>query len=99
LLDYFPLTVFGDSFSKREQIVNKGLEEAAWVYGLVREDINLVTIGDAPADIQAGKTYHARTISVCTGDHTASQLQVFQPDYIFSNLQDTVALFNTITKA
>ncbi len=97
LLEYFPITAFGNSYTSRAQIVNKGLEEAAWVYGLVREKINLVTIGDAPADIQAGKAYDARTISVCTGTHTSNQLKVFNPDYIFPDLQDTVSIFTTIT--
>lgn len=96
LLKYFPITVFGDSFSKREEIVNKGLEEATWVYGLSRDKINLVTIGDAPSDILAGKAYMAYTISVCTGLHTANQLKSYQPDFIIPDLSDTESLFQSI---
>ena len=98
LLKYFPITVFGDSFSTREEIVKKGLEEAAWVYGLSRDQINLVTIGDAPSDIQAGKVYQAYTISVCTGMHSSNQLKDYQPDFIVPDLRNTELLFQTIVK-
>lgn len=96
LLKYFPITVFGDSFSTREEIVNKGLNEGAWVYGLSRNKINLVTIGDAPSDILVGKTYQACTISVRSGMHTADQLLNYQSDFIFPDLRDTESIFQSI---
>ncbi len=96
LLGYFPLTVFGDQAEDREDIVRSGLEKASWVYGLAKEEISLVTIGDGITDIRAGKAFNARTISVTTGRLTKEQLQAHQPDFIFPDLTDTAALLEAI---
>jgi len=96
LLDYFPLTSFGDDCDHRYQIVGRGLEKANWVYGLARESIELVTIGDAPSDIEAGKVFSAKTIAVTTGKYTEEDLKFHKPDFIFPNLLDTEAILKAI---
>lgn len=97
LLGYFPLTSFGDDCDHRSQIVERGLEKATWVYGLARESIELVTIGDAPMDIEAGKAFSARTIAVATGIYSEQDLKIYDPDFIFPNLVDTQAVLSAIT--
>ena len=97
LLGYFPLTSFGDDCDHRSQIVERGLEKATWVYGLACESIELVTIGDAPMDIEAGKAFSARTIAVATGVYSEQDLKLHDPDFIFANLADTEAILNAIT--
>ncbi|MBE0687503.1 MAG: HAD family hydrolase [Anaerolineaceae bacterium] len=97
LLGYFPLTSFGDDCDQREQIIERGLVKATWVYGLAREAIELVTVGDAPMDIQAGKAFDARTISVTTGLYTEQDLKAHNPDFIFPNLADTESILSAIT--
>ena len=97
LLGFFPLTSFGDDCDQRQQIIDRGLVKATWVYGLAREAIELVTVGDAPMDIQAGKAFDARTIAVTTGLYTEQDLNAHNPDFIFANLADTQAIFSAIT--
>ncbi|MDX9849467.1 MAG: HAD family hydrolase, partial [Anaerolineaceae bacterium] len=97
LLGYFPLTSFGDDCDHRSQIIDRGLEKATWVYGLARESIELVTIGDAPMDIETGKAFSARTIAVTTGTYTEQELKSYDPDFIFPNLADTQAILSAIT--
>lgn len=97
LLGYFPLTSFGDDCDQRQQIIDRGLVKATWVYGLAREAIELVTVGDAPMDIQAGKAFNARTIAVITGLYTEQDLKAHNPDFIFPNLVDTQAILSAIS--
>jgi len=97
LLGYFPLTSFGDDCDHRNQIIDRGLVKATWVYGLAREAIELVTVGDAPMDIQAGKTFDATTIAVTTGLYSEQELKAHNPDFIFPNLADTQAVLNAIS--
>lgn len=97
LLGYFPLTSFGDDCDHRRQIIDRGLEKATWVYGLARESIELVTVGDAPMDIEAGKEFSARTIAVATGYSSVENLKSHDPDYVFPNLLDTQAVVDAIT--
>lgn len=97
LLSYFPLLAFGDQVKEREQILQKALAQAAWVYGLSADDIQLVTVGDATTDITAGKAFGAVTVAVANGVTSIEQLAACQPDYLFENLKDTAALYDAIT--
>jgi len=96
LLGYFPLTSFGDECDHRREIIDRALEKATWVYGLSRESIELVTVGDAPMDIEAGKEFSARTIAVATGLSSIEDLKSHHPDFVFPNLKDTQAVLNAI---
>jgi phosphoglycolate phosphatase-like HAD superfamily hydrolase len=96
LLGYFPLTSFGDGCDDRSQIVARGLDKATSMYGLARETIELVTIGDAPSDIEAGKVFSAKTIAVTTGKYTEKDLKFHEPDFIFPNLLDGEAILSAI---
>jgi phosphoglycolate phosphatase-like HAD superfamily hydrolase len=96
LLKYFPVTAFGNQVQVREQIIERGLQQAAWVYGLSRDEVQLVTIGDAPADIRAGRAFGAVTISVANGLYTVDELLSYHPDYAFPSLQDTQGIFDKI---
>lgn len=96
LLGYFPLTSFGDECDHRREIIDRALEKATWVYGLSRDSIELVTVGDAPMDIEAGKEFSARTIAVATGLSSIEDLKSHHPDFVFPNLKDTQAVLNAI---
>jgi phosphoglycolate phosphatase-like HAD superfamily hydrolase len=97
LLGYFPLTSFGDDCDHRREIIDRALEKATWVYGLARESIELVTVGDAPMDIEAGKEFSATTIAVATGLSSIEELKSHEPNYVFPNLLDTQAVIDAIT--
>ena len=99
LLGYFPLTSFGDDCDHRSQIISRGLEKATWVYGLAPESIELVTIGDAAMDIEAGKAFNAITISVTTGLYSEQELRSHNPDFVFDNLSNTDKILSAITLA
>lgn len=96
LLKYFPVTAFGDQVQNREQIIERGLQQAAWVYGLSRDEVQLVTIGDALADIRAGQAFGAVTISIASGLYSVETLKSNFPDYVFQNLRDTHNIFEKI---
>lgn len=98
LLGYFPLTSFGDDCDHRRQIIDRALEKATRVYGISRESIELVTVGDAPMDIEAGIEFSARTIAVATGLSSIDELRSHKPDYVFPNLLDTQAVITAITE-
>ena len=99
LLGYFPLTSFGDDCDHRRQIIDRAIEKATWAYGLSRESIELVTVGDAPMDIEAGKEFSAITIAVATGLSSIDDLKSHQPDFVFPNLQDIQAILDAIRSA
>jgi phosphoglycolate phosphatase len=96
LLGYFPLTSFGDDCDHRSQIISRGLEKATWVYGLAPESIELVIVGDAAMDIEAGKAHNAITISVATGYYSEQELKSHEPDFVFPNLSNTEEVFSAI---
>ncbi|OJX40683.1 MAG: hypothetical protein BGO78_06780 [Chloroflexi bacterium 44-23] len=96
LLPYFPLMAFGDQVREREQILQKALDQAPWVYGLNPDEVQLVTVGDAVTDITAGKAYGAVTIAVANGVTSMEQLAACKPDFLFANLEDTNAIYTAI---
>ncbi len=97
LLGYFPLASFGDMAAYREDILRNALEQATWVYGLSREEISLVTIGDGVNDIHTGKVFGATTIAVATGHRGVEDLASYEPDYVFSDLTETEKLLEILS--
>ncbi len=99
LLAYFPLMAFGDQVREREQILQKALNQAPWVYGFNPDEVQLVTVGDAITDIRAGKAFGAVTIAVANGVTSMEQLAAGEPDFLFANLEETDAIFTAIVNS
>jgi phosphoglycolate phosphatase-like HAD superfamily hydrolase len=96
LASYFPVAAFGHERHLREELVCLAVRRAGEVYGIDTSQTNLVTIGDAPLDIQAGKACGARTVSVATGHFTAEELIQYEPDVILESLEDVQAAFTAL---
>jgi phosphoglycolate phosphatase-like HAD superfamily hydrolase len=88
LKPYFPVGAFGDECHSRQELVRLARDRALHFYNLDKTQTTVVTIGDAPSDIEAGKSIGARTVAVTTGSLTFEELDQFCPDVILESLQD-----------
>ena len=59
----------------------------------------VVIIGDTPADIACGRPLGARAIAVATGRYSVEELRRHAPAAVFTDLSDTVAVLEAITRA
>ena len=96
LSPYFPVAAFGHEGTHRETLVRLAVERAVEEYGLDVAHIDLVTIGDAPPDIEAGKACGARTVGVATGGISVEELKKYDPDVILENLEDVQRAYDAI---
>ena len=92
---YFKYAFYGTETASRAEMVSRAVRKAEELAGEKFTGNNVVIIGDSTRDIESGKVFGARTIAVATGFHSASQLQVLKPDYLFNNLADS----NSVIKA
>lgn len=91
LADYFPACAFGDEVDDRESLLRLAVERARTAYGLdlpEGEFPDLVVVGDAPRDVEAGRALGARVIAVATGYHSVEQLGAHGPDVVLASLED-----------
>lgn len=93
---YFPVQVYGDEGTQRADLIRLALSRAARLYGLDVHRCDLVTIGDAQSDIQAGRAVGARTVSVATGVLARSDLARLEPDAILDGLGDEQSALEAI---
>lgn len=97
LADYFDdVGAFGDEAFSRPELPALALHRATQLLGEEFRGKDIVVIGDTPADIQCGQAVGARTIAVATGPYSCEALQKHNPDYCFSDLQDTEAILAAI---
>ena len=96
LARFFPVAATGDEASCREGLVRLAMDRAACIYGLERGRIAAVTVGDAAADIHAGKALGARTVGVATGGLSVAELRWLGADVVLESLEDDQNAFATI---
>jgi phosphoglycolate phosphatase-like HAD superfamily hydrolase len=53
-------------------------------------------IGDTPRDIECGRAIGARTVAIATGQFGSEELAAHQPDFLFEDLSDTVAVVKAL---
>ncbi|MGB9838375.1 HAD family hydrolase [Methanothermobacter sp.] len=92
---YFSFGGFGDEGCSRSSILRLALERASSIYGQIRRE-NVITVGDTPRDIEAGKELGVRTVGVATGDFTVDELEAAGADHVLEGL-DEVDAFLEIT--
>lgn len=86
LFDYIKLGGYGSSHAERSELIRSVIEESeTWTGGRFSKE-SIFVIGDTPRDILAGKANGVRTIAVETGSFTKTELEAYEPDYIFSSL-------------
>ncbi len=90
---FFPIGGFGSDNVERSEIVRIATARAKEHYKLPNtfSEQHVVVIGDAPQDVQAGKTFGAKTIAVATGRYSVEHLAEQQPDAVFPDLSDIPA--------
>ncbi len=95
LAQYFPVGGFGSDHIERAEIVRISAERAVAHYSIgdLVPSRDVIVIGDAPQDIEAGKAFGASTIGVATGRYTTEQLKAFEADALFENLEDINRFF------
>jgi phosphoglycolate phosphatase-like HAD superfamily hydrolase len=86
---YFPTGAYGHECDTREKLVELARRRGWEHYGLNSEVTRVVTIGDAPSDILAGKSIDAYTISVATSLFNMEALEQYQPDVVLADLENT----------
>jgi len=85
---YFPICACGDERDQRVELLRLVIERAAGVYCLELRHNDLVVIGDAPHDIEAGKALDAWVVAVATGHHTMDVLAKYKPDVVLPDFKD-----------
>ena len=88
LKKYFPVSAFGHEVFSRQELVRLALERSCDHYGLDETQIRVVTIGDAPSDIEAGRSIGARTVSVASSSFSPDELTRFSPDVLLASFED-----------
>lgn len=86
---YFSTGAYGSECSSREELVEMARDRGLALYQLDPKHTRVATIGDAPADILAGQSINAFTISVATSLFDKQALAEFDPNVILDGLQDT----------
>ncbi len=90
LKKFFSIGAFGHEVYSRKELVQLALTRSLDYYGLNQKSTSVVTIGDAPSDIEAGKSIGARTVSVASSSFSTTELKKFSPDVLlvsFNNLE------------
>lgn len=93
---YFPFGAFADDCEDRNLLGPYALRRACAYHGVDFAPANTWVIGDTPHDVVCAHAFGARAIAVATGRHSVDQLQVENPDAVFSNFGDTTAFWRVI---
>jgi phosphoglycolate phosphatase-like HAD superfamily hydrolase len=72
---------------------------AARAYSRFGCEVELVVIGDTPADVACGAGAKRRAIAVATGRFTVDELAACRPAAVFADLSDTAAVMTAIVGA
>lgn len=89
---YFQIIIDKNDLDNFEKA--KGIRESLIALGIDQEELgNVLALGDLPSDIEDGKEAGVKTGAVLTGPVESSKLVDANPDYIFADLNDVLAIF------
>jgi phosphoglycolate phosphatase-like HAD superfamily hydrolase len=83
---FFPTRACGDEAVARVELLHLAMRRAQDTYGIHPNSNNVVVIGDAITDVEAGKAVGARVVSVATGHHSARELAECGADVVLTDL-------------
>jgi phosphoglycolate phosphatase-like HAD superfamily hydrolase len=93
----FAVGAYGCDHADRAELPAVAVERAEEHTGRRFHRKEIVIIGDTPNDIACGESLGVRTIAVTTGSYTGDQLAACGPDHLFTSLEDTEAVMESIT--
>jgi phosphoglycolate phosphatase len=93
---YFRHRFSGTEVPARVDMIKQAAAAAAKELGREFKGRDVIVIGDSLRDIEAGRTFGARVISVATGRHTRAELEAAGPDFLFVNLADDRTVMRAI---
>jgi phosphoglycolate phosphatase len=95
---FFDSGGYGDDHSHRDDVARQALQNVQSQLALRTSDQNACVelstcvIGDTPADIQCARAISAKAVAVATGVYSSHQLKAHQPDHLFDDLRETMAV-------
>jgi len=92
----FVIGAFGSDHEQRLELPSIAATRARNHLG---RDVELVVIGDTPADVACGAGAKRRAIAVATGRYTLAELTACGPAAAFEDLSDTEAVMTAILSA
>lgn len=85
--EYFPVGAFGSDHADRNRLPPLATQRAAEHAGGSRfPPERVVVIGDTVHDIECARAAGARTVAVCTGRYSRTELSRHAPDFVFDTL-------------
>jgi phosphoglycolate phosphatase-like HAD superfamily hydrolase len=84
----FPFGAFGSDHADRDRLPPLAVERAARHTGRSFSGSDVVVIGDTERDIRCGQCIGARTVSVCTGSSSRTDLSAHEPDVLLDSFGD-----------
>ncbi|MEO6878481.1 MAG: haloacid dehalogenase-like hydrolase [Gemmatimonadaceae bacterium] len=95
----FRIGAYGSDHETRAELPAVAQRRAREELGLDIAGVDIVVIGDTPADIQCGRGIGARAIGVATGHYTVEELQQHSPVAVFADLSPTHEVVRVILSA
>lgn len=90
--DYFEFGAFADDHHDRNELGKFARARALEKHGEEFLPEHIFVIGDTPRDIECGKVFGAKTVAIATGNYSRDELAAHEPDFLFDDLSDTVAV-------
>jgi phosphoglycolate phosphatase-like HAD superfamily hydrolase len=97
--DRFRVGAFGSDHERRNELPCVAQRRAREQLGVDVDALDIVVIGDTPADVDCGRAVGARTIAVATGGYSVDELRVHGASATFGDLSDTDAVVRAIVAA
>lgn len=89
LAEYFPVGAFGSDHADRAELPPIALRRASQHVGQPFSADRTIIVGDTRHDIRCAQASGIRSMAVCTGQFSRSELASHSPDYLFESLTDT----------
>lgn len=94
--DRFEIGAYGSDHELRGELPAVAQRRAREELGLEIPGVDVVVIGDTPADLHCGRGIGARAIGVATGSYSVDELAKHEPVAVFEDLSDTTRVVTAI---
>ena len=83
---------YADDHHDRNELGHFARQRAREKHGIEFAPERIFVLGDTPHDISCARAIGAKAVAIATGKFSAAELEVFKPDYLFSDLGDVPAV-------